>query len=114
MSQKDRSMSAQPLLKNYERAICGHGHGLRRCPARVFDLVDGIVPCPAVFVPAVSGVQVPVAASADALQVEEGHGPEPVFYVVRDFVVAADAVGQQGVLAVAAQHAVLAVSVDAV
>ena len=44
------------------QATGGHGHGLHRCPARVFDPVDGIVPCPAGLVSAVAVVQAPVAA----------------------------------------------------
>ena len=39
-----------------------HGHGLHRCPVRVFDPVDEMAPCPVDLVSAVVIVQVPVAA----------------------------------------------------
>jgi hypothetical protein len=107
-------MSAQLLLVNHKQAICDHDPGLHLYPAHAPDLIDGIDPFPDVFVPSAYAQQVPVAASADALQVEDVLGQGLDVWDGRHSAGVADAAGQQDVLAVAAQHAVLAVAVDAV
>lgn len=88
-------MSAQLLLANHEQAtydLCRPGH--YRYPAPAAALADGPPPCLAVFVPAVFVGQVPVAASADALQLEEGHGPVQAAWAVRYSAAAAGGVPQ--------------------
>jgi hypothetical protein len=89
---------------NHEQAICDlYRPGHDRYPDPVSALADGPAPCPAAFVPAVFAGQVPGAVSADALQLEEEHAPEPAFQVVQQLAVAAV---EQGEPAEAARHAV--------